>query len=314
MKTWFSCYLLLLSMLCVHTSVLANTEPTSAVPVDVELRQYGYHLGDFVKLKTRFTLPDSMQLDPLSIPLKGPVNSWFDLHDVQLERHATSHGSEYFITYVWQIFVTVENAQSIVLPTVTLQTLPIETAKSDVATPAYIFAEPQHISVSPVFPSVITDEQPRPFIKPPKFDTKTPLWFAVSNLIIALALFVFWLWFTDKLTFWPRNPGPLTLLNRQLSKQNKLTQQHLRQIHQTLALVATQSIYPNTLPKLYQQAPYLLAVKDDIDTFFHQSWAATYIDPTQTDAISLEQTLKWIKTSSVQERLYRLQYRHHINQ
>ncbi len=310
MKIWFSCCLLLLSMLCLHTSVLASNEQTSAVPVNVELREHGYHLGDFVSMKVRFTLPDNMALDPLSIPLKGPMNAWFDLHDVELAEWSTKDGTDYIITYIWQVFVTVEHAQSIVLPTVTLQTLPIAKTESEVATPAYIFAEPHHILVSPVFPEILTDEQPKSFITPPKFDTKTHFWFTVSSLLMALALFIFWLWFTDRLPFWPRNPGPLTLLNRQLSKQQQLEPQHFHQIHLALAKVAKQSLYPKTLPRLYQQAPYLLGLKNDIDTFFTQSWAAIYINPAQQKAINLEQTLTWIKRSSVEERLYRLQRQH----
>lgn len=305
---YFSLFALL--SICISNISFADNGATqkSITPVSVNLKQHGYHLGDYINMQLIFSLPKETPLDELSLPLPGPVNAWFDLIDIQLKQHT----NVYQLNLVWQVFATVEKTQSIPLPAVTLQTEPITSNNHEVATPAYIFAPDQHIYLSPTLPNLITSETPKPLIKPAKFDTSTPAMFAVLSLCITLLLFTFWLWLEDKLSFWPRSPGALTTLNRQFSKHKpnkRFSINELHKIQQALSSTAKQSLYPNTLDQLYVNAPYLKSFQTEIDDFFHSSWSAIYCQNKGDKVLNTQQTLSWIKAASRQERLYQVQQR-----
>lgn len=301
----------LLLLVCWQMTAAANESQkkvNSIVPVAVDMRNHGYMLGDFISMQLRFQLPDPLVLDPLSVPLKGPINAWIDLHDVQLKQQKLSGGVAYKIDYVWQVFSTVDKAQYITLPQILLQTLPIAGKEDHMPKPAYIFPAEQMIYLSPVFPEFIIDEKPKPLIYPPKFDHITPFWLAIISLTLAIGLIIFWLWLQDKVTFWPRNPGPITRLLRQLSKRTlktEFSQKELHLINTALAASANQSLYPNTLTRLYQHAPYLAEFSDEIESFFELSWRAAYVDALACKAISVKDTLIWINDAGIKERLYR---------
>ncbi|MDF1587725.1 MAG: hypothetical protein P1P93_00990 [Gammaproteobacteria bacterium] len=312
MKTIISnMFVSLLLLVCWQMTAAANAadeQVKSIVPVSVDMRDHGYMLGDFISMQIRFTLPEPLVLDPLSVPLKGPINAWIDLHDIKVKQQKSSEGIDYEITYVWQVFSTVEKAQYIKLPQIVLQTLPIVSKPSQMEKPAYIFPAEQMIYLSPVLPELITDEKPKPLFYPPKFDDVTPFWLTIISLLLAIGLVIFWLWLHDKVTVWPRNPGPITQLLRQLSKRTLKTEFSLEDLHlinKALAASAKQSLYPDTLTRLYQHAPYLAEFSNEIELFFERSWRAAYVDALACKVISVKDTLSWIRHAGIKERLYR---------
>ncbi len=114
----------------------------------------------------------------------------------------------------------------------------------------------------------------------------------------------------DKIVWWPRNPGSITQLLRQLSKagvaqESNFSAADLRTIHKSLANSAGQSLYPNTLDNLFERAPYLSAEKLSITQFFNASWQSFFASGSTSSTVNVAETLAWIKRAAMAERLFR---------
>lgn len=312
-------WLLRLSLLYVSLLVLpvsaANTSanPETPIPVKVIMRDNGYTLGDTIAMHAEFNLAKGLVFDPNSVPLKGPVNNWLDLRDVtMIESKNSDDNSHISIDFTWQIFGTVEHAQTLKIPAIQLQTIPPnDSAKaSDNNKPIAITIPAQGFHLSPVLPPSITENKHRPHASPLRFDTRTPLTIGLLCLGFSLLCGVLWLWLMDKISWWPRNPGSITQLSRQLSKagvaqQSTFSVADLRSIHKALASSARQSLYPNTLDNLFERAPYLSAEKLSITQFFNASWQSFFASSSTPSTVNVTETLAWIKRAAMAERLFR---------
>ncbi|PPD53817.1 MAG: hypothetical protein CTY12_04315, partial [Methylotenera sp.] len=216
--------------------------------------------------------------------------------------------SKITLDFTWQIFGTVEMAQTIYIPAIALQTIPPEIGNTK---PLTLTIPAQGFHLSPVLPPQIEDRNHRPHALPLGFDTQTPLIIALTLLFLGLLFGGFWLWLQDKISWWPRNPGPLTKLARQLRahREDSFSANDLRIIHNGLAASAGQSLYPNTLPHLFEKCPYLATEKLEITQFFEDSWQVFHGKNAQINAIGVSTTKAWIQRAAILERLMRRQLR-----
>jgi hypothetical protein len=303
-------YLSLLNLPAFAANDSAN--PEKIIPVKVTIRDNGYTLGDSIAMHAEFNLAKGLVFDPNSVPLKGPVNNWLDLRDVtMIESKNSDDNSHISIDFTWQIFGTVEHAQTLKIPAINQQTLPhYESEKAgDNNKPIAITIPAQGFHLSPVLPPSVTENKHRPHAPPLRFDTRTPLIIGLLCLGLSLLCGILWLWLMDKIVWWPRNPGPITQLSRQLSKagvaqQPNLSFADLLSIHKALASSAGQSLYPNTVDNLFERAPYLSADKPTITQFFNVSWQSFFASSTSS-TVSVAETLAWIKRSAMAERIFR---------
>ncbi|MDQ7072277.1 MAG: hypothetical protein Q9N32_00235 [Gammaproteobacteria bacterium] len=284
----------------------------SGVNVNVTLRKHGYTLGDKVKMHIEFLLGEAYSFDPKSIPLKGPVTSWLDLRDITLQQEKVDDGKSVIkIDFLWQLFGTVTEAQIIQIPQIILRTLPVEVVGNEQQQTLVIKVPEQGLYLSPVLPEQLSDEEvPRPILPPPSFDTTTPLRFGIISLVLAVLLAIYWLYLNDKISWLPRHPGAMTVLARQLRKQGvvkqpALTMTDLRIIHRALASCAGQSLYPNTLNTLFENAPYLKDEKETISQFFNETWRLFHQKNVVENTISVAETLAWIRRVAMAERMFR---------
>lgn len=326
--------LLLCSSFFLQTLFVGATVAALAVTgpkVKVTMRDNGYTLGDMIAMHAEFNLAKGLVFDPNSVPLKGPVNNWLDLRDASMTESKNSDGSSKIrINFTWQIFGTVEHAQTLKIPAIQLQTIPPtertkgEPTKDDDAKsvnnkslvkPLVITIPAQGFNLSPVLPPTIAENTHRPHAPPLRFNERMPLTLAIICLSLGLLCGAFWLWLQDKILWLPRNPGPMMQLARQLNQQ-KISQQNIRQVftvenlrtvHAGLASSAGQSLYPNTLNNLFEKSPYLEAEKLEITQFFNVTWQIFYEKNTNlsTANISVTDTLRWINRSAMVERLFR---------
>jgi mxaA protein len=303
--------LLLCLSLFLQTVFAGATVATPAVTgpkVKVTMRDNGYTLGDMIAMHAEFNLAKGLVFDPNSVPLKGPVNNWLDLREVSsTESKNADETSRISIDFTWQIFGTVEHAQTLKIPAIALQTLPPTTANTK---PLTIIIPAQGFNLSPVLPPTITEKKHRPHAPPLRFDTCTPLILALLCLGLSLLFGGLYLWLMDKIVWWPRNPGSITQLARQLNKagvaqQSAFSAEDLRAIHKALAASAGQSLYPNTLHHLFERAPYLVLEKPAITQFFNQTWQHFYASQHSKNAVNVQETLSWVKRAAMAERLYR---------
>lgn len=295
---------LLLNIQAAH----ALPDPATSTPIKITMRDHGYTLGDLIFMHVEFSLKKGLAFDPESVPLKGSVNAWLDLREVAMREGKNADDSSHVsIDFTWQVFGTVEHAQVIKIPAIFLQTLPPEVANSK---PMVITIPAQGFHLSPVLPPALTENKHRAHAPPLRFDTQTPLISGLVCMGLSLLCGAVWLWLQDKIPWCPRNPGPMTQLSRQLRRQQvaqSFSMAHLRSIHAALAGSAGQSLYPDTLHRLFEQCPYLLANQAEISQFFDASWRLFHEKNTSADNISVAETMRWINRSAMAERLSRRQ-------
>lgn len=262
----------------------------AAAVVKVEMRDTGYTLGDLMQMRAVITLDSGVRIDANSLPPPGRVTPWMELRTA----HMQQEGETAQLDFEWQVFATVENAMQLKLPPIELKTAGGN--PQTVVIPAQVF------HLSPVLPKPLESDQPRPSLPPFLFDERTPLRAAVACFALALTSITFWLWLTDRLPGFPRNPGPIARLARQLRRRRMvLDLQALRDIHAALNAAAGETLYPDTLPRLFQRAPYLMTEQTEIEQFFRQSWRHFYESgatvPGHVDA------LVWVERAARAERL-----------
>ena len=297
---WCLCLVIWMQSFTAVAGVLAS-------PVQVAMRNHGYTLGDTMDMRVSITLQKGQVLDINSVPLKGPVNSWLDLREINVtQANNKLDQSQVELHFAWQIFATVEHTQMLKIPAIALKTLADK--------PVNIIIPAQGFYMSSVLPKELLDSHHRPFIPPTKFDTQTPFLLATLSLLGAFFFGGAWLWLNDKLPWCPRNPGPIALLERrlrsnQLSKSHEFNLTDLRHIHAALSSSAGETLYPNTLSKLYHQCPYLGSYESEITSFFQQSWLLIFeeVQDKNVERLSVLATLHWIHHAALSERLFRRQ-------
>jgi hypothetical protein len=200
----------------------------------------------------------------------------------------------------WQLFGTVEKAQTLKTPSFVLKTQGPQAQKIVVPAQAFYY--------SPVLPlPPIKDIARRDNIVAPLMDMTTPMvGFGVCLTLLLLCSLV-WLWLKDRLPWFPYRAGPMTQLLRQLNAQeHTLSEQQLRAIHSALNQSAGASLYPDNLATLFDHAPYFASERGQIEQFFQQSWDIFYTDQSSGHRpIAAAPTIQWIKQIALAERLLR---------
>jgi len=267
--------------------LIAATGAMSAVQVSVNMRDTGYTLGDLIQYQATLVLPAGGRIDPASLPPLGRVTPWLELRLV-------TQIAENRLDFTWQTFATVETAQPLAVPAVEI--------KLQGNQPQTVVIPPQTFLMSPVLPKPLENTRPRPDLPPFRFDERTPLQLSVGLSSLALLCGVTWLWLTDRLPGLPRHPGPMTRLARMMRHRRTLDADTLRAIHAALNSAAGETLYPDTLPRLFQHARYLEAERTAIETFYSASWAK-FFGGLDIQLPSIEATRGWIKRAAVAERL-----------
>lgn len=309
--------LLIAQLLAGESAFATDTAATPSVmapKVKVTMRNHGYTIGDLIAMHAEFSLKKGQKFDVNSVPLKGPVNNWLDLRDTTMIKSENADGSQHIaVDFTWQMFGTVDHAQLIKIPAIAMQTLPPEASHDK---PQIITVPAQRFYMSPVLPPTLEDSKPRPHMPPLRFDTYTPLTLTIICLSLALLMGLFYLWLCDKIAWWPRNPGPITRLARQfkyqkIAQQARFSKDDLRNIHAALAASAGQSLYPNTLDKLFEKSPYLAINQAEIIKFFNTSWRVFHEKNATSivSAIFVPEVIAWVNRAAIAERLARSQVR-----
>lgn len=265
--------------------------------VDVVMRDSGYRLGDYIHEQVMIQLPKHTTLDPESLPLTGYVKPWLDLAQLDFSQQ----GQTVRLSLTWQIFATVEIAQTLKTPALVLKTKekPVQT----------IHVPAQSFYYSPVLPFPLTETKRQNDLPPLKFNTRTPLAGMLLLGALSLGLFIAWLWLKDLLP-WPRNPGPMAKLVRSIKRQSpqEIKARYTQEIHQALNASAQQSLFPENLHRLFQQAPYLQAYQTEIEQWFTASWRAMYghapMHGHETAMWDKPLSLDWVAQAAYAERLY----------
>lgn len=245
------------------------------VDVDVTLRDTGYMLGDLIDERVELRLPGSMRIDPDSLPLPGRVAPWLEVRRANLGPRDASGAQELVVTY--QIFAEAEQATRATLPEFKLKA-------SDGTNIRVVSVPARAFLLSPALPPTLTDEdrELRPSPQPKPLAQTGHIVGALMSLALALASAVYLLWRYDRLPFWPYAPGPLARAWRRWRRkpEQDLSSAEqaalLRDMHAALNRSAGETLYPSTLERLFERAPYLTPLRERIETLFGASWNSFY--------------------------------------
>jgi mxaA protein len=242
--------------------------------VNVTLRDTGYMLGDLLDERVEVSLPDGMRIDPESLPLPGRVSPWLEVRRATLE---PVHEGSQAIVVRYQIFAETEQAAQAPLPEFHLR-LRGSRGTQDITVPSRAFL------LSPGLPQTLADKdrELRPSPDPEHVSENRALAGALASLIVALVAIGYLLWRYDRLPFLPYAPGPLLRAwrswrrhaKRELSGDEETAL--LRDLHGALNQSAGETLYPSTLQRLFDRAPYLAPLRAEIERVFAASWARFY--------------------------------------
>jgi len=291
-------------LLCGILGFIVASNASEQANVVVNMRNHGYTMGDLMPMRIEIQLPKNTTLDIDSLPFIGRLKPWIDVREIKVEETK----GRAIIHLTWQIFATVEIAQTLKTPEIILKTL--EKPAKNIIIPAQAFY------YSPVFPPPpIKEVKRRENLIPPLLDEKTPflgMVFCLTLLLLSAGVLV---WLKDMIPWLPFKAGPLALLTQNLKLEIKkfgaldsFNLSQLREIHKALNETAGVSIYPNNLEVLFKNSPYLKHEENAISSFFHQSWAQFYpSNQATTLKIDLLETMRLLERCALAERLFRRQ-------
>lgn len=273
--------------------------PNEDIAVKVSLRDAGYMLGDLLDERVDIELPPGLSIDPDSLPAPGRVAPWMEVRRARLERSMAPNTQTVLITF--QIFAEVETATRVPLPEIKLRAGE-GTSKRSVIVPAQSFL------LSPGLPSSLTDRDRE--LKPSPAPEELPIAPSAVGVAIAIAVALasgaYLLWAYDRLPFLPRSPGPLLRLWRRARRlrEDGSAAGHdalLRDLHAALNRSAGETLYPSTLPRLFERSVFLAPLRESIETLFHVSWNRFYGAP-GAEAPPMRETLALLRRAADRER------------
>jgi mxaA protein len=240
--------------------------------VRIGLRDTGYMLGDLIDERIDVALPDGARIDPDSLPLPGRVAPWLEVRHTKLEPPRA--GSQTLVV-TYQIFAESEQATEAPLPVLHLR---LRGDAREISVPSRSFL------LSPALPATLADKdrELRPSPDPERVSARGAVVGMLATFAVALIATAYLLWRYDRLPFLPYAPGPLLRAwrswrrraLRELSVNDEA--ELLRDLHGALNESAGETLYPSTLSRLFDHAPYLAPLREEIERIFAASWQRFY--------------------------------------
>ncbi len=296
-KRWNACAILLVS--CLPLSAIAG-EDGSPIQSIVTLRDSGYLLGDLIDERVDLSLPHGASIDPDSLPLPGRVAPWMEVRASRIE-HGEHDGAQSVIVR-YQIFAEVEQAERVPIPAFKLKVL-------DGAGTHVVEVPQKAFMLSPALPPTLADEDRElKSAAPPLFlPVRNAAFGVLCSLVAAILSAAYLLWVYDRLPFLPRAPGPFARLwrswrrrgRRGLSGDDGVALLHAW--HAALNLAAGETLYPSTLPRLFDSAPHLQPLRTRIEELFESSWQSFY-GPASSRGPAPEELLEVLRHAAERER------------
>ena len=254
--------------------IVATFSSMAAAPeVAVSLRDTGYMLGDLIEERIDVALPAGTRIDPDSVPLPGRVAPWLEVRHTEL---APPRAGSQTLGVTYQIFAEAEEATRAPLPEVHLRLRGADARELTVPSRSFL--------LSPALPATLVDKdrELRPSPDPEHVPESPAITGALASLAVALVAAAYLLWRYDRLPFLPYAPGPLLRAWRSWRRRSRraLTDEEetvlLRDLHGALNESAGETLYPSTLQRLFDRAPYLAPLRAEIERVFVASWQRFY--------------------------------------
>lgn len=273
-------------LLCAEVS-LAKSSPTS---IDLQSsRNYGYTIGDEIKLTALIEMQNFYSLENSSLPQPGPVNSWLVLKTVDLEDATSGYDLKLELTY--QIFKDVRKTIIETIPA-----LPLQFSRGGesmmVELPAWTF------TYHPLIPEQTqTDRIPiQPVLYAVHLDPGKHSSYVRFLIIILVAVCLYIAWFYGKIPFLERYSGPFgracrtlkKLDNQNFSKQNYC--EALQCFHKAINDTCGKTVFSEQLPEFFENHPAYQPARKQTEQLFRVSRQLFFSDaPVEREKISIQQ-------------------------
>jgi len=266
----------------------------------VTLRDSGYLLGDLVDEQVELTLPAGFSVDADSLPLPGRVAPWMEVRHARIEAGRAPGQTSVVVTY--QVFAEVEQAERVPIP-------PFKIRIRDGVQARAVSVPEKSFLMSPALPATLTNEDRE--LKPSSVPQALPLARTISgfafSVLAVIACGFYLLWAYDRLPFLPRSPGPFARAWRRWRGRSRrpigATErvELLRDWHAALNQAAGETLYTSTLPQLFARAPYLEALRTQVEVMFDASWKSFY-GMSQSPGPGAAEVLDLLRRSAERER------------
>lgn len=215
-------------------------------------RDYGYYIGDLVKVSYKLVLPPHHFLNHTSLPKEhGSLNNQIDVKKVTIEK-TKDHGYQaYQLNFLYQVFTSSDRADFVEIPQIRFSYGPNDNPSGREA----VFP-PLRIVISPLAPEGASFKPAIPWAKRSLFPGI--LWWAGGALLLINSLLLFVL-IRKRLS----TPSPFTQALRKLSKE-KDTSAALVLFRSALNETAGKAIFANNLDQLFRAFPRGAPYHDEI--------------------------------------------------
>jgi len=263
----------------VEVPAAAGTPSPASLPigysVSPRLRDEGYVVGDLLVQEVDLRTPREAKLDLQSLPAPGRVNNWLEVRERMVVR---GWRGGYRLRVVYQVFGVVESPQRLEVPAYILR-LSDRSGTVQALVPAQVF------TLSPVLPSTLTPEDRIPWQAPAPQPLPAAQAFMAAGLCAAVALLCLLVlgWMHDRLPFWRRGARPMTRLLRQLRWRRPADLEAapayralLEQVNRALNACAGETLYADRAAALFERAPWMRPLHDEIEAFLRHARAVLY--------------------------------------
>lgn len=228
-------------------------------PITVEQpRPFGYVVGDLVTQRILLSTPRE-DFEPEQLPPGQRVNIWFERRAPRIEQ--ASDGRRWLVVD-YQLINAPQALTTIILPAWQIK---------DQARRAQLNIPAARISVAPLIPNSSTSSELRPDREVSIIDTASQranvlLWWMALG--ITLAAWLAWLQWRNWRDSYNR---PFARALHELRHLDETAPEAWQAMHRAFDQAAGRVLQTETLPALFERAPYLQSQRAEIEHFFVQS-------------------------------------------
>lgn len=250
-------------------------DSASRTPVVVEQpRPFGYVIGDIVAQRVLLTSP-SMDFQPTELPASQRVNIWFERRASRIE--SASDGRRWLVVD-YQLINAPQALRSVQLPAWKLEA---KTGGAQLTIPA------APISVAPL----VSNASPATELRPEREVAITATAPARAKLLVwsialvaVLAAWLAWFQWRNRRDTLDR---PFARAYHELRRVDEMAPEAWQALHRAFDQTAGRVLQIQTLPALFQRAPYLQPRRADIERFFTQSSERFFGAGLRSDVVSV---------------------------
>lgn len=230
-------------------------------------RDYGYVIGDVIHQTLDVDRPGSGEIDPTSLPPKGPMNEWLTVLGSHVEVMADSNPSRSRVVIDYQIFKGVRAPEQVALPPLTLRLNGKEL--QNLASPLF------NVHLNPVIPQDLQDEEimvrePMPPLPVNAAKARTGLAISVLGLSLALGLWGLRRWILSRRVL-PFASSQSRFRSALSGGDRGALEQGLRLMHRALDQTQGHTLFQGQLEAFLSEHPRFGALDSGLREFFRLS-------------------------------------------